>query len=149
MPGSSRYVSPAERVHGVYLRHARVQQVRFLFRAGSWSTFAPCQGPVGTFLLQRGFMEYILPCQGPAGTFLIQSRFMEYIFCAMPGSSRYVSPSERVHGVHFAMPGSSRYVSSSMLRMLRLSIRSIEHKPPLGIVCEKFPSLEFSLFDWP
>jgi hypothetical protein len=79
MPGSSRYVSPSERVHGVHLRHARVQQVRFSLREGSWSTFAPCQAPEGTFLLQSGFLEYI---------------------CAIPGSSRYVSPSERVHAVH-------------------------------------------------
>ncbi len=139
MLGFSRYFSPSERVHGVHLLHARVQQVLFSFREGSWSTFAPCQGPAGTFLLQRGFMEYILPCQGPAGTFLLQSGVMEYI-CALLGFSRYFSPSERVHGVHlrharvqqvcfsfregswsmvhFAMPGSSRYVSRGFMEYI-------------------------------
>jgi hypothetical protein len=49
-----------------------------------------------------------------------------------------------------AMPGSSRYISSSMLRMLRLSIRSIDqYKSLLVTVCTNFPILEFSLFDWP
>jgi hypothetical protein len=63
--------------------------IRYSFREGSWSTFAPCQGPTGTF-------------------------------------------------------------SSSMLRMVRLSIRSIDqYKSPLVTVCTNFPSLELSLFDWP
>jgi hypothetical protein len=99
MTGSSRYISPSERVHGVHtdikhlnradqykkecgVCHARVQQVHFSFREGSWSTVhAPCQGPAG--------------------------RGVHGVHCARSGSSRYFSPSERVHGVRYICQGSA------------------------------------------